>query len=288
MIVVILCITLPFVFIEERAYLRYYEFPAVTRAMARLVSQLGILIGLSWAVRWWMIWVLMGNSVGPMVMDVITGIDDGMVGVAGGRFPGPGWKVGLPCHQRGKGMAWLCGFFWIASVVSIGHAFAMALSVWGGPLRLQAAAQQQAEKPKAILRRVVHHPISWIKGMEEWKYLSIDNFAQRRDRRKGGKVRSSNSRERVFNPDPILFPSTWLPLRWLQIFAVSKAFSTDPLKYRWCSPDDSKVVIPRLMKQYLIQLALGDEWRRVCLGEKRVGLGIMVVLSYFTGKLSYM
>jgi len=39
-----------------------------------------------------------------------------------------------------------------------------------------------------------------------------------------------------------------------------------------------------LMKQYLIQLALGDEWQRVFLGEKRVGLGILVVLSYFIGK----
>lgn len=35
------------------------------------------------------------------------------------------------------------------------------------------------------------------------------------------------------------------------------------------------------MKQYLVQLALGDEWHRVFLGEKRIGLGIMVVVSYF-------
>jgi len=35
------------------------------------------------------------------------------------------------------------------------------------------------------------------------------------------------------------------------------------------------------MKQYLVQLALGDEWQRVFLGERRVGLGILVVLSYF-------
>ena len=39
------------------------------------------------------------------------------------------------------------------------------------------------------------------------------------------------------------------------------------------------------MKQYLVQLALGDEWHRVFLGERRVGLGIIVVISYFFGKL---
>ncbi|KAL7536383.1 hypothetical protein ACHAXR_007130 [Thalassiosira sp. AJA248-18] len=260
----------------ERAYLRYYEFPAVTRATARLVSQIGILLGLNWAVRWWMIWVAGSEVVGPTILGV-TGIDIGMIGTAGSAI-GPGWKVGLPCHQRGKGMAWLCGFFWIGAVVGIGHACAMALSVWGGPLRVQAAAQH-AENPKTVLRRIIHHPIKWIKGMEEWKYLSC--FQQRN---RTGKDRSGRG-EGVFNPDPILFPATWLPLRWLQIFAVAKAVSTDPLQYRWCSPDDSNIVIPRLMKQYLVQLALGDEWQRVFLGEKRVGLGVMVVFSYFIALL---
>ncbi len=73
---------------------------------------------------------------------------------------------------------------------------------------------------------------------------------------------------------------------WLQIFALAKAFSTDPQRYRWCPPDNDKTVIPRLMKQYLVQLALCDEWRRVCLGEMRVGLGIVVLLSHFVGTLN--
>jgi tryptophan-rich sensory protein len=99
----------------------------------------------------------------------------------------------------------------------------------------------------------------------------------------GKKERSGG--EHVFNPDPLLFPATWLPLRWLQIFAVAKAFSTDPLQHRWCSPEDSNIVIPRQMKQYLVQLALGDEWHRVFLGERRIGLGTLVVLSYFISLL---
>ena len=266
----------------ERAYLRYYEFPAAIRAMARLVSQIGILLGLSWAVRWWMILVLMDSGWGPS-MGGVTGVDIGMIGTASGGKGGigPGWEVGLPCHQRGHGMAWLCGLIWIGAVVGIGHAAAVALAVWGGPLRLQAVAQQ-AENPKHVLRRIIYHPIIWIRGLEEWKHFSaLSSLLQRNSQGK----KERNGGEHVFNPDPLLFPATWLPLRWLQIFAVAKAFSTDPLQYRWCSPEDSNIVIPRLMKQYLVQLALGDEWHRVFLGEKRMGLGTLVVVSYFISLL---
>ena len=35
------------------------------------------------------------------------------------------------------------------------------------------------------------------------------------------------------------------------------------------------------MKLYLIQAALGEEWHRVLLIEKRVGLGIVAVSAYF-------
>jgi len=269
----------------ERAYLRYYEFPAVTRAMARLVSQIGILWGLSWAVRWWMILVLVGNNNSVAMMMGVTGMEDVGTMSIGGRDGdgaiGPGWKVGLPCHRRGKGMAWLCGFIWIGAVVGIGHVLAMALSVWGGPLRLKATAQQHTENPKHVLRRIIHHPIIWIRELEEWKHMP--SFSRGNDNRRSG--RGGELRSVIFNPDPLLFPATWLPLRWLQIFAVAKAFSTDPLQYRWCSPEKDKIVIPRLMKQYLVQLALGDEWHRVFLGEKRVGLGILVLLSYFIALL---
>lgn len=121
----------------ERAYLRYYEFPAVTRAVARIGSQIGILLGLSWAVRLWMIWVCSssgGSSNWPSMVLGVTGIGNlksvEMLssGDVGSALLGPGLKVGLPCHQRGKGIAWLCGFIWIGAVVGIGHACAMAVS----------------------------------------------------------------------------------------------------------------------------------------------------------------
>ena len=50
-----------------------------------------------------------------------------------------------------------------------------------------------------------------LKELEEWKYYSsLDPFH--------GTDRNSNG---TFNPDPLLFPATWLPLRWLQIFALA-------------------------------------------------------------------
>lgn len=136
------------------------------------------------------------------------------------------------------------------------------------------------------------HPIIWFRGLEEWKHLpSFENPLRRCSGRTGHvnidrKQHSDGGRQQIvyFNPDPLLFPATWLPLCWLQMLAVAKAFSTDPLKYRWCSPEDDRVAVPKLMKQYLVQLALGDEWRRVFLGERRVGLGILVVLSYLVGE----
>ena len=114
----------------ERAYLRYYEFPAVTRAVWRTVSQMGILLGLSWVIRWWMIMALTGNGLGfsgPMTF-WLNGI-----GVETG--PGRGeagfesvWKMGLPCQSQTTGMAMLCGLIWIGAVVGTGHACAMAVS----------------------------------------------------------------------------------------------------------------------------------------------------------------
>jgi tryptophan-rich sensory protein len=75
-----------------------------------------------------------------------------------------------------------------------------------------------------------------------------------------------------------------MPLRWLQIYAIAKAFATDPQRYNWVDPDDQISVIRRLMNVYLMQLALGDEWTRVFLGECRVGLGIVAVTCYFVGE----
>ena len=82
-----------------------------------------------------MILVLVGNNNSVAMMMGVTGTEDVgtmgamSIGGMGESAIGPGWKVGLPCHRRGKGMAWLCGFIWIGAVVGIGHVLAMAVSV---------------------------------------------------------------------------------------------------------------------------------------------------------------
>jgi hypothetical protein len=132
----------------ERAYLRYYEFPAVIRAAARLASQIGILLVLSVTVRYWMFIILAGDVVGPLVLGM-SGMDIrhdiGMVGTSSGSSIGGGGEslsrgggvggnilglrnVGLPCYQRGRGMAWLCSLIWIGAVVGTGHACTVAVS----------------------------------------------------------------------------------------------------------------------------------------------------------------
>ena len=109
----------------ERAYLRYYEFPAAIRAGARLGSQITILLVWSVAVRWWMNMILAGGVVGPLVLGM-SGMDRiGMVAMSSSSSV---WNVGLPCYQRGRGMAWLCGLIWIGAVVGTGHACTVAVS----------------------------------------------------------------------------------------------------------------------------------------------------------------
>ena len=133
----------------ERVYLRYYEFPAVIRAMSRLASQIGILLVLSVTVRYWMFIILAGDVVGPLVlgmsgMDIrqdigMVGTSSGVSATAGGgeSLSGGGGvggsilglrNVGLPCYQRGRGMAWLCSLIWIGAVVGTGHACTVAVS----------------------------------------------------------------------------------------------------------------------------------------------------------------
>jgi tryptophan-rich sensory protein len=142
------------------------------------------------------------------------------------------------------------------------------------------SATQQPQKPTHVLSLIIHHPIQWIRGLDEWKHFT--SLRDGKSRREGKK-----RKWRAFNPDPLLFPATWMPLRWLQIYAISKAFATDPDQYRWCSPEKQSLIVHRLMNIYLIQLALGDEWSRVFLGEYRVGLGIVAVSCYFIGELDH-
>ena len=43
----------------------------------------------------------------------------------------------------------------------------------------------------------------------------------------------------------------------------------------------------KLISQYFIQLSLGDEWYRVFIDERRVGLGAFLIALYFFGEFFF-
>lgn len=232
----------------ETIYLNYYETPAAFRAFCRTFSQL-------------LVYALL-----KVIM---------------------GWLVGIghtPCRSQDRGLAFLCSLLWIGTVVGTGHAFATALAIWGGPLRIQAGKTMKRSKRYRIrfilsrpwqILKVLQDPEAWITNYRSDVYgKPFENLNKNGNHYHGNHV---YSRHKNYN-SALIFPSTWIPLRILHICAVAKVMSTEPPKYRWCSQDNDQ--ISALMKQYLIQHALSDEWYRVFLGEKRVGLGIFIGFSY--------
>ena len=61
----------------------------------------------------------------------------------------------------------------------------------------------------------------------------------------------------------------------------TQVLSTDPKEYVFCPKKQN--LIPVVLRQFFLQQTLGDEWCRVFLGERRVGLGIAVAFLYFIG-----
>lgn len=151
----------------ERIYIHYYETPALFRALTRFISQ-------------WCVYLVLARAMG--------------------------WCVGLthpPCRSQGRGLAFLCGLIWIGSVVGTGHAFSTAISLWGGPLRLQAATHPERSSVFGFFTNP-WNIVQWMQNPEQWiRLIAIPE-------------------RRRFVPNPIIFPATWLPLRLLQMVAVAK------------------------------------------------------------------
>lgn len=174
--------------------------------------------------------------------------------------------ISLLSQSKGRGLAFLYTFIWAGTVVGTGHAFTSALAVWGGPLRLQASIPNTRRRWTSVFTRPWHifqwlqymqNPEQWI-SMVSYPSLSVD-------------------------PNPLIFPATWFPLRMLQMVAVAQVASTDASKYLWHPLDMERV--PKLMRHYLFQLCLSDEWYRVFVGEKRLGLGVCVSVAYLLAML---
>jgi len=177
--------------------------------------------------------------------------------------------VGLshaPCLDAASGGCyWWCSMLWIVAVVGMGHAGAAAMAVWGGPLRIQLLPSESLQRPSArrVFAQGPRNVLRWLRDPDQW-IREIAN-AQRRN---------APIQLKPFHPDPLIFPVTWEPLRIVQMMTVAKEMALN------------KDMMHSIMRQILIQQAVGDEWYRVLLCEKRVGLGIVVSIGYFFSTLS--
>lgn len=91
------------------------------------------------------------------------------------------------------------------------HIFGCQVAVWGGPLRIQVGASHM-HTGKSLAARVFTRPwhiLQWMQDPEQW--ISMISTPQ-----------TYAQQQQPFEPNPILFPSTWVPLRFLQMLAVAK------------------------------------------------------------------
>ena len=124
-----------------------------------------------------------------------------------------GWMVGLhsaPCSIDGACPRMWCALLWIIAVVGTGHALASACALWGGPLRVQVAASHWHNGQSRVFTRP-WHILQWMQDPEQW--ISMISAPQ-------------TSIQQPFQPNPLFYPSTWVPLRFLQMFAVAKVRKT--------------------------------------------------------------
>jgi hypothetical protein len=175
--------------------------------------------------------------------------------------------VGLshsPCVVGSGGCYWWCGILWIVAVVGTGHAGAAAIARWGGPLRIQMPSDVLAQR-RPSKRQVLTKPwhiLLWLRDPDQW----ISEFATSR--------RDSATQLKPFVPDPLIFPVTYEPLRILQMVTIAKEMALN------------ESMMHSIMRQVLIQQAMGDEWFRVLLLERRVTLGVAVMVGYIWSTFS--
>jgi tryptophan-rich sensory protein len=101
------------------------------------------------------------------------------------------------------------------------------------------------------------HILQWMRDPDMW----ISNIAR---------LNHNNRRRYVpFQPDALLFPSTWPPLHVLTLLAMARAIRISLLRQ-----EPSTVYL--LLRKFCITQVLYEEWYRVFLKEKRVALAAAV------------
>lgn len=155
------------------------------------------------------------------------------------------WMLSLmsaPCKVLYGGCNIWCGTIWVGAVLGAGHAVGVAIAIWGGPMRiqvddLQRPSIQNIRRPLRLAR--------WILDPDKWfrDIIARDRFMP-------------SKTLKPFNPEAVLFPSTWTLLKMLQMVAVVQHMQGPRMMW--------------MMKKILLQQALSDEWYRVLMCEKRV------------------
>ncbi|CAB9509861.1 expressed unknown protein [Seminavis robusta] len=159
---------------------------------------------------------------------------------------------------------WWCGLLWVVSVVGTGNFFAALIST-RGPVKIKmtkSAMPNNLHHQKRRRRLFLTRPLQVLKGLRDPDHWLTSIATLRRN--------NANLRE-PFTPEPLLFPSTWPPFSMLRNFAIAKAMASS-------SQANSMHVI---MRQFLIMHALLDEWHRVLMDERRVGLGLCIIATGF-------
>jgi tryptophan-rich sensory protein len=80
------------------------------------------------------------------------------------------------------------------------------------------------------------------------------------------------NRNRAFQPDPLLFPSTWKPLKLFAAAALLQVLAT-------CRTESNYGRL--IMRQYLLERVAYDEWHRILMKEKRVALAAFLHSASF-------
>lgn len=184
-------------------------------------------------------------------------------------------------HQLYGGCHWWCACVWMFLVIGAGHSMGNAIAIWG-PLEINvidpfdddvASNNKDSDngnnyRHRPSGRNLFRRPLAlmyFVLDPDQWFREIVSNERRRRQRATAVAAYRSN---KPFDPDPSLFPSTWLLIRILQIFAVCKE-----MYY-------SKRIMHSYMRQILVLQVLCDEWYRVVFFEKRIGLGIAVMAGY--------
>jgi hypothetical protein len=130
------------------------------------------------------------------------------------------------------------------------------MAIWVKGLRIQVAHV----RPRPSIRRIATRPwvlLRWVCDPDKWFREIIA-----RDRRDPAHAL------KPFDPDWLKFPATWISLRILQMILVAKEMH------------GSDRIMHSFMRQVLVQQAFSDEWYRVLMCEKRVALGIFIMVGY--------